>query len=389
MFMQPLKFEAQTPAMTGVLSTGMAPLPLPHIVHVTECLAGGTLGFLERAMHELDDMGFDQTLVYATRPDTPANVLNRLPARVRTLALPVARGSHHNFIQGLKQQLSTALNHHGSAIVHLHSSKAGFAGRWAMRKLQREGVRCLYSPHGLSFLNKRKRFTSMVFYWLEWLGVQMTPFQAVGCGRGEADLLERLTHRPSFILENPVADAFFEVPRSPVKPPMVICIGRACEQKAPEVFAELAVRAHIEELDVRFVWVGSGDVHYESMLRAAGVTVTGWVDAHEVRRYLSECTAYVQTSRWEGMPLSVLQAMAAGVPCVVTDVVGNRDAVTHAKTGLIGADTPALMRNLVTLLEHPALAEKFGKAARQNARERFGREPFRQQLRELYTNYSA
>jgi glycosyltransferase involved in cell wall biosynthesis len=383
--MQPLKFEAQAPVLQGAAMVGTSPLPLPHIVHVTECLAGGTLGFLERAMHELSNMGFEQTLVYGTRPDTPKDVLDRLPARVRALILPAAKGSHNAFIQGLKQQLNVALGQRTPAVVHLHSSKAGFAGRWAMRQLQRDSVRCLYSPHGLSFLNKRRRFASMAFYWLEWVGVQLTPFQAVGCGRSEADLLERLTHQPAFVLENPVADTFFEVQRSPVKPPLVISIGRACEQKAPEVFAELAVRAHIEELAVRFVWVGGGDAHYESMLRAAGVTVTGWVDAHEVRRYLSECTAYVQTSRWEGMPLSVLQAMAAGVPCVVTDVVGNRDAVTHAKTGLIGADTPALMRNLVTLLEHPALAEKFGKAAQENARARFGRERFRQQLRELYT----
>jgi glycosyltransferase involved in cell wall biosynthesis len=389
MFMQPLKFEAQTSALQGIAILGAAPLPLPHVVHVTECLAGGTLGFLERAMHELDDMGFEQTLVYGVRSDTPKNVLERLPARVRALPLPAAHGIHSAFVQGLGQQLKIALGERVPAVVHLHSSKAGFAGRWVMRQLQREGVRCLYSPHGLSFLNKRKRLASMLFYWLEWLGVQMTPFQAVGCGRGEGDLLERLTHRPAFILENPVADAFFEIQRAPIMPPMVISIGRACEQKAPEVFAELAVRAHIEELNVRFVWVGSGDPNHESMLRAAGVTVTGWVDAQEVQRYLSQCSVYVQTSRWEGMPLSVLQAMAAGVPCVVTDVVGNRDAITHAKTGLIGADTSALMRNIVTLLEHPALAEKFGKAARENARERFGRERFRQQLRELYTGQAA
>jgi glycosyltransferase involved in cell wall biosynthesis len=382
--MQRLLFEANT-FSRPTLVRGTQPLPLPHIVHVTECLAGGTLGYLEQALRELDDMGFSQTLLYSKRPDTPNDASTRLPERVQSRELPSAHGTHLEFFRTLRQSLEQALDGAASAVVHLHSSKAGFAGRWAMRQLTRDNVRCFYSPHGLSFLNKRRRFSSAAYYWLEWVGGRMAPFQPVGCGHGEADLLERLTQRSAFVLENPVADAFFNVKRAPISPPLVISIGRACEQKAPEVFAKLAVRAHIEELDAQFVWVGGGDADREAVLRAAGVKVTGWVNEQEVRRYLSQCTAYVQTSRWEGMPLSVLQAMAASVPCVVTDVVGNRDAVTHAKTGLIAGNTDALMRNLVTLIENPTLAKTLGKAAREDAFARFGRERFRARLRELYT----
>lgn len=382
--MQPLLFEANTHSRP-IFSAGTEPHPLPHIVHVTECLAGGTLGYLEQALRELDDMGFSQTLLYSRRPDTPDDASSRLPRRVQSHELSSAHGTHLEFFRTLRQSLEQTLNRTASVVVHLHSSKAGFVGRWALRQLARDDVRCFYSPHGLSFLNKRRRFSSAAFYWLEWVGGRMAPFQPVGCGHGEADLLERLTQRSAFVLENPVADAFFTVPRAPVSPSLVISVGRACEQKAPEVFAKLAVRARIEERDAQFVWVGGGDADREAVLRAAGVKVTGWVNEQEVRSYLSQCSAYVQTSRWEGMPLSVLQAMAAGVPCVVTDVVGNRDAVTHAKTGLIAGDTDALMRNLVTLMENPALAKTLGQAARQDAFARFGRERFRARLRELYT----
>jgi glycosyltransferase involved in cell wall biosynthesis len=386
--MQPLLLE-RTPIEALAPVTSAQLNVLPRIVHVTECLAGGMLGYLEQAMRELDDMGFEQTLLYSKRPDTPEDATGRLPQRVRSFELPPARGTHLDFLRALPQSLQRVLEGTAPVVVHLHSSKAGFAGRLALRQLTRGGVRCLYSPHGLPFLNARRQLASAVFYWLEWLAGRMSPFQPVGCGRGEADLLERLTHRPAFVLENPVADEFFEISRAPVSPPMVISIGRACEQKAPEVFAELAVRAHIDEIDVQFVWVGGGDPQREAYLRAAGVKVTGWVNAEQVRHYLGQCAAYVQTSRWEGMPLSVLQAMAAGVPCVVSDVVGNRDAVTHAKTGLIGADSDALMRNLVTLLENPALAKKLGQAARQDAWVRFSRARFRQRLRELYTRELA
>jgi glycosyltransferase involved in cell wall biosynthesis len=135
---------------------------------------------------------------------------------------------------------------------------------------------------------------------------------------------------------------------------------------------------------LRFVWVGAGDAHSEQVLRAAGVEVTGWVDSGRVRAHLAQAHAYVQTSRWEGMSLGVLQAMAAGLPCVVTDVVGNRDAITHEQTGLLARDVSGLALQLKTLLDQPQRAQALGEAAKREAQQRFHATRFRQSLLSLY-----
>lgn len=356
---------------------------MPHIVHVTECMAGGTLGFLVQAVGTLHDAGVKQTLLFSRRPDSPKDIAGLFPSDVEQHELPPARGTHWEFAKGLANALRDVTHRRAADAVHLHSSKAGFVGRLV---LARSGLatHCYYSPHGLSFLNQRRRITSRLYLGLEHLASKVLPFQPVGCGQGEAQLLERISQRAAFVLENPVPDEFFRIPRRPTTPPVVLTVGRVCEQKAPERFAELALKAEIHEMGARFVWVGGGDEQGQALLRGAGVEVTGWLPPEEVRTQLSHATIYVQTSRWEGMPLSVVQAMAAGLPCVVTDVVGNRDAVRHGRTGLVASDTAALYPLIMHLLEQPSERARLGLAAQQDAQQRFGRDRFLHSLKTLY-----
>jgi glycosyltransferase involved in cell wall biosynthesis len=354
-----------------------------HIVHVTECMAGGTLGFLVQAVGTLHEAGVKQTLLFSRRPDSPKDISGLFPSEVEQHELPPARGTHWQFTKGLANTLREVTGRRAADAVHLHSSKAGFVGRMV---LARSGLatHCYYSPHGLSFLNQRRRIASRLYLGLEHLASKVLPFQPVGCGQGEAQLLERISQRAAFVLENPVPDEFFRITRHPTTPPMVLTVGRVCEQKAPERFAELALQAEIHELGARFVWVGGGDEQGEALLRGAGVTVTGWLPPDAVREHMSQATLYVQTSHWEGMPLSVVQAMAAGLPCLVSDVVGNRDAVAHGRTGLIAADTADLYRQLAHLLEQPSERARLGLAAQQDAQQRFGRDRFLDSLKTLY-----
>jgi glycosyltransferase involved in cell wall biosynthesis len=212
----------------------------------------------------------------------------------------------------------------------------------------------------------------------------ISAFRPVGCGLGEARELERLTHRTAAVLENPVDSAFFDVVRCPDARPCVVTVGRACEQKGADQFAELAARFHFAGEDVRFVWVGAGDAASEQVLQAAGVELTGWVNQREVQSQLARAHVYVQASRWEGMALPVLQAMAIGLPCVVSDVVGNRDAIAHGATGLLAKDLSALAVQVKALLDEPALAQQLGAAAQRDALHRFHPSRFRRSLLSLY-----
>ncbi len=361
----------------------MTPAPAAHkIIHATECLAAGTLTFLVQATRELARAGVAQVLVFSRRPDTPANVEHLFDPRVQLVEIAPPSAGFFRYCVALRRALLRQLQGLEDMSIHLHSSKAGFVGRLVLMGL-RSRPQVFYSPHGLAFLNRRYWLPSVVFRSLEWLAARVDS-QLVGCSRSEAQLLDELGQRPAVVLENAVDDSFFQVQRQSTAVPVVVSMGRVCYQKAPELFAAMATRFQIAEVPARFVWIGNGDPAGEARLRAAGVEVTGWVDRDGVQRLLSQAAVYVQTSRWEGMPLSVLQALAAGVPCVVNNAVGNRDAVRQGFSGFVVNRLDEGLVCLRRLLLDTELNQRFSQAARADARERFSNASFRARLLRLY-----
>lgn len=100
---------------------------------------------------------------------------------------------------------------------------------------------------------------------------------------------------------------------------------------------------------------------------------------------LAATQVFVLSTRWEGMPLALVEAMAAGCACIGTDVVGVREVVDPGRTGLLvpPEDAGALADALQRLLQDTAFAEQLGRAARAQALQVHGRELMWQRYRAL------
>ncbi|MEE9447091.1 MAG: glycosyltransferase, partial [Arenicellales bacterium] len=90
------------------------------------------------------------------------------------------------------------------------------------------------------------------------------------------------------------------------------------------------------------------------------VTLLGEVT--DARAYLQAADVFVLSSDYEGLPLSILEAMSYQLPVVATDVGGVSEAVLHGETGLLSSrgDAGALSQNLMALAQNPLLAKDFG-----------------------------
>jgi glycosyltransferase involved in cell wall biosynthesis len=139
-------------------------------------------------------------------------------------------------------------------------------------------------------------------------------------------------------------------------------IGRLSPEKGPDLLARAAALA-----DVKAVLVGDGPMH-DSLVGLPNVTITGWQSRPEVQSWLQRARALVFPSRWyETFGLSVLEAMAKGVPAIVSDNTTASAFVTPNETGLLfrSGDVEDLSRAILRLKEQPQLAQALGNAAYQ------------------------
>ena len=150
-------------------------------------------------------------------------------------------------------------------------------------------------------------------------------------------------------------------------------VGRLTEQKG----YDLLIRALPGLPGATVVLVGDGPQRerLEDLAAQLGVAerlrITGWTD--DPRPYLSACDVFALPSRWEGMPLGILEAMHAGLPVVASDVGSVREAVSDGETGLLVAldDLAALRESLASLLADPQRRRRMGERGRAVAAQRF------------------
>jgi glycosyltransferase involved in cell wall biosynthesis len=162
----------------------------------------------------------------------------------------------------------------------------------------------------------------------------------------------------------------------------VLNSGRVCYQKAPWRFKTVAQQC--AELPARFVWLGDGDLVHE--LSGNNVQLTGWLSRAQVAEQLAKADIFFMPSLWEGMPLALIEAQAAGVPAVVSNVVGCKDVVQHGVTGFVCNTDEDLCERTQQLVNDASLRQRMGENAAQIARSRFSVSRMSDELLNLYTN---
>ncbi len=354
-----------------------------RILQISEAFGGGVFTSLTRLSSGLAARGHDVHLAFARRGETPTNVAEHVHPLVQLHELPLVRSIDPRAdlagllaIRGLIRAIEPD-------VVHLHSSKAGVIGRAAAFSTG-DAARMYYSPRGLAFLQEdyspRAR---ALFRRIEWACAKFGG-TVVACSASEEALVrEHLRPHRVALVENAV-DVESVVPRIPRDDGLVRIgiVGRITYARNSALFAELA-RKHASST-TRFVWVGGGEADDARLLQEAGVAVTGWKSRPEALAQMSQLDIYLHPSRWEGMPIALIEAQIAGLPAVATDVVGNRDVIREGETGFVRADAAGLSEVLAQLIADPALRLRMGARARELAVKRFDLERMVDDYERLY-----
>lgn len=157
--------------------------------------------------------------------------------------------------------------------------------------------------------------------------------------------------------------------------PCVAMVARLVPQKQPLLFVAAAAAVRAQVPHVRFMLIGDGPLRgeVEAAVAAAGLRECCALmhERHDVPELLRQADVFWLTSQWEGLPNVVLEAMASGLPVIVTDVGGARELVRPGEDGFLihAGDRDALVAHSVDLLTNAAKRERFAHAARARAQQ--------------------
>lgn len=311
-----------------------------RVLHIAEAMGGGVFTYLVELANGMCE-NFDITIAFGMRSETPLDYADYFDKRVSLIKV-------EHFTRELNPvkdlcayfELRKIIKETNPDIIHLHSSKAGAIGRMMFCSKKRTQNRTMfYTPHGYSFLMEDiSDLKKKIYKRIEKMCGRKN-CTTVACGESEWEQSKQVSKKSIFISNGinidkvrkvieEAEDTFTENRHDFT----VYSVGRIDYQKNPELFNEVAQKLP----DVKFVWIGDGEMR--DKLTSSNITVTGWLDNVEAIKRAMQYDVFVLVSRYEGLPISLLEAMYMKKACIVSNVVGNRDVIRNNHSGYVCND---------------------------------------------------
>jgi len=265
-------------------------------------------------------------------------------------------------------------------IVHAHSTKAGYAARIACMFLRKP---VLFTAHGWAFTEGRSLLARHLLALAERLAAKVTA-KIICVSEHDRDLALRWkVARPEqlVVIRNGIdPQPFLKADGASLrqelrleKASVLTFVGRFAPPKDPLTLLE-AVKKLPEGV---LLLVGDGELRplVERSIRELGLVdrVRLLGQRSDVPRILATSDIFVLSSRWEGLPYTIIEAMMAGLPVMATRVGGVPELVEDGVTGFLipPKDPDALAKALQKLLNDPELRKRMGQASREKALKEF------------------
>lgn len=189
-----------------------------------------------------------------------------------------------------------------------------------------------------------------------------------------------------------IENSWFEVERNPVASNRLLFWGRVEEEKGlPELFVALkTVSKKIKDLKLTLVGEGNRLQEYKTQVANLGlsdhVEFTGWLSDREIQNLAAQSSLGVFPSRIESFGLSVVEAMAAGLPVIAARGGAVPENIEDGVTGILVPvnNSDVLAKAIITSLEDSKSAENRAKAAKSAVQEKFSWEKSADSMLELY-----
>ena len=301
---------------------------------------------------------------------------------------------HRKFKLSCLFKLKGFAKHNRINIIHSHGKGAGIYGRLLSLFT---GIPCIHTFHGLH-TGSYSRYQKLLYIFLERILSSFTEkYISVSSGECNEMIENKISNAQKMtVIENGVdipdltisEDNFF------ISPKILITFTRYNYQKNSSqlifIFEELKKQKKADFFKIVLLGSGEEENEIQNMCRKYNLSSSFNFKGMVENRfdYLRNSFCYISTSRWEGMPLSILEAMSFGVPVIASNVVGNNNIVDHEKTGfLYNSDDPKEAAGyIISLSENFELWKAFSAASRNKIQLNFSLKKMAAETQKIYNS---
>ena len=260
-------------------------------------------------------------------------------------------------------------------IVHCHTPVGGVLGRLAARKARKEGTRVLYTAHGFHFYRGAPLKNWLMYYPAEKLCSFLVD-DIITINQEDWNFAKKHFRKPRIFYLPGIGvdvDRFSKAPDSPIDfrsrfhirgdEKVMISVGEMTANKNHRTIIRALTRSQLGDIHYMIVGGGVGRTRLEKY--AAELNVSDRVHflgyRNDIAALLHASDVFVFPSYREGLPVALMEAMAAGVPIVASRIRGNVELIEDGVNGLLCApqDVDGFVDNIRKLLDEPDLAANF------------------------------
>ena len=342
------------------------------VLHILNLVGGVEICF--RQICENIDTSIIETSIVCQKLVNKSKLVTSKGEEIISFSIPISREINPIFDLFSIIKLIFLINKTKPDVIHAHSAKAGVIARIASFFFK---IKVLYTPHAFSYLSANSKFKRFLFLIVEKiLRTKNTIVLATSNSeKNQAIHTVGFDQKKVFVLQNAINLKTIgedKVLEKTLKEKTYICtVGRPSFQKnlemlirAFEIVAQNNNRVHL------FI-IGAGEYspRKDKIINMVNnkklntrITILPWISRKKVQTYIKNAKLYVSSSRYEGMPYSVIESMAFSTPSVLTNTDGNRDLVINKKSGFLVdiCDDLEMANKITTLLNDTKLRNKFG-----------------------------
>lgn len=350
------------------------------ILHIAEAFGSGVFNYVKN-LSKWQSQEYQVYVAYGIRPETPNNFKEQFDSGIKfikvdgfTREIDIPNDiKAFKFIRKMIKKIQPDL-------IHLHSTKAGILGRWAINCNK---YKVFYSPHAYSFLMMNcSPIKRNIYRWIEKISDKRGCLTIADI-EGEFEASKKVTQNAICIpngidpIEMDEMISRAEEIKTDRTRTTICMLGKIVPQKNPKLFNDIAK----EFPNIDFVWIGAGPL--EERLDSSNIEITGWLTRVEAIARILESDIFLFPSAWESLSIALMEVMYIGKPCVVSRVDGNKDVIKSEYNGYVCDVKEEYLQAISFLLEHREIAARYGKQARQDILDRYNINVMEQKYRKI------